>query len=513
MNNSCRLQSRGPVQEAALYIARTVDPGVEAAMRSGRLCLILGPPGSGKSSLRLRVGRALSATGVPGAQLPLGKLPSATPAAFCLGLMQGLSRALNLPPLSGFFQRYAAAHGETPPAERLQAFFAEMVPGTDGQGGPVALFFDDLDALDGACAEALCTALYGLYTNHAAAAEGDGKAPLLLGVCLTSTKDMDALSLPLPATALRIYLPPFSRTELDAFAPALLSVIGEEAEEDKAAAMATLLDTVYAFTGGHPYLTQYLGQKLVARSGQLAAAAKKEAPQEGAPPETLAARIERHIEQLFPAGGVGDDPVLLMMERRLTTDRRAQALLALWRRLWRGEAVPTDPNDAVQRALYLAGLSTCPESPDGKEGARLQPLGRLFMRVFDDEWARAEEARQLLRLAAAEGDAAKLRGAALKTAETWALRHPEAVSGAELRALIMCLEAAHKEAEARHQSSAAALQRETRERSELRAQWNREREELVARAQRAERRVQALAVLVALLAALGLFAAYLAFKR
>src|SRR5262245_36666972 len=149
MIGALRLQSRGPVQEAALYVARAVDREVESALRNGGLCAVLGPPGSGKSSLRLRVGRTLSADGVHGAHLPLGKLPSATPAAFCLGFMQGLGRALNLPPLGPFFQRYAEHYGDTPPADRLEVFLRDVV--LCDRTTPIALFFDDLDALDGAC--------------------------------------------------------------------------------------------------------------------------------------------------------------------------------------------------------------------------------------------------------------------------------------------------------------------------------------------------------------------------
>ena len=106
----------------------------------------------------------------------------------------------------------------------------------------------------------------------------------------------------------------------------------------------------------------------------------------------------------------------------------------------------------------------------GDGDSHVHPSGRIVGRVFDDEWARTQEARQLLRAAVADGEAAKLRGAALKTAQTWAARHAEALSATEVRALLVCLEAARQEAEARHQSSAAALQRETRERSEQRTQ-------------------------------------------
>lgn len=507
MTGGPRLQSRGPVQEEALYVARAADVEVEAVLRQGGLCVVLGPPGSGKSSLRVRVGRSLAKEGMFGAHLPLGKLPSATPAAFCLGFMQGLARALNITTLSTFFQRYAEEYGETLPAQRLEVFLRDVVLGqvaTDSRCH-VVLFFDDLDALEGSCAAALCSALYGVYappdakeTDAQTDDEGDADEPELpplpLGVCITSTTDPRELDLPLPPGAVQIYLPAFTRDELEAFTPALSPYLGDRPSEP-------LLDAVHDWTGGQPYLVQHLCQQLVLR-GQKS---------DTETPEDL---VEKLVEQLFPQRELFEDPVLLAMERRLLSDQRSASLLSLWRRVWRGEAVHADADDAMQRALFLCGLCACPTSDaSDDESSRVRTGGRIVGRLFDDEWARTQEARQLLRGAVAEGEAAKLRGAALKSAQTWAVRNAEALSAAQTRALLICLEAARQEAEGRHQSSASALQRETRERSELRAQWGREREELESAVERAKWRTRGLAALCVILFLLSLLFGYAALGK
>lgn len=509
MTGGPRLQSRGPVQEEALYIARAADVEVEDVLREGGLCVVLGPPGSGKSSLRVRVGRGLAKEGMLGAHLPLNKLPSATPAAFCLGFMQGLARALNISSLSTFFQRYAEEYGETLPAQRLEVFLRDVVLGqvaADSQCR-VVLFFDDLDTLDGACAAALCSALYGVYappdrtdaqTDAQTGSDGEADEPELpnlpLGVCITSTTDPRELDLPLPPGAVQIYLPAFTRDELEAFTPALSPYLGDHPSEP-------LLDAVHDWTGGLPYLVQHLCQQLVSR-GQKS---------DTETPEDL---VEKLVETLFPPREQLEDPVLLAMERRMVTDRRSASLLSLWRRVWRGEAVHADAGDAMQRALFLCGLCTCPTSTDGDdEDGRIRTGGRIVGRLFDDEWARTQEARQLLRAAVVEGEESKLRGAALKTAQTWAVRNTETLPSAQIRALLICLEAARQEAEGRHQSSAAALQRETRERSELRAQWGREREELEAAIERAKWRTRGLAALCVILFLLSLVFGYAALGK
>jgi hypothetical protein len=494
MNPGARLQTRGPVQDEAVYVARSADLDLESLMRKGGLVLLLAPPGGGKSSLRIRIGRILAKEGVLGAHLPLGKLPSATPAAFCLGFMQGLGRALNLPPLTAFFQRYAEEYGDTEPSQRLEVFLREMVLGqAAGETHHVALFFDDVDQLDRACAAALCSALYGLL-----APEEEGAPPpeLPISVCLTSTTEIKELDLPLPPQTVCLYLQPFTRDELEVFTPTLSPVLGDRPAEP-------LLDAVYEWTGGQPYLVQHLCQQLVLRSGKDKGDAL-ETPEQG---------VESLVEKLFAPSEIADDPVLAAMEKRLTCDQRSASLLGLWRRVWRGETVYIDGEDSLQRSLFLCGLTPLPEPPLGDGDNRVRPAGRIVARVFDDEWARRQEARQLLRAAVAEGEAAKLRGAALKTAQTWGVRHAEALTAAETRALLICLEAARQEAEARHQSSAAALQRETRERSDQRTQWQREREELVSAAEQAKWRGRGLIALCALLFALALLMSYVALSK
>jgi hypothetical protein len=411
--------------------------------------------------------------------------------------MQGLGRALNLPPLGPFFQRYAEAHGDTAPAARLTAFLREVVLGSGS--GPVVIFFDDLEALDGACAEALCTSLAALYTTEA------DTMPLRLGVCLTSQSDLATLGVTLPSSTVQLRLPNFTRSELEPFAPALGPLVRDFPEPTRETALAALLDVIFAWSGGHPYLTQHLCQQLVARAGQSSQTVQViDAGSATALTAHFEQQIDKLCEKLFPPGEVGDDPILVEMERRLTQAKPSVALLALWRKLWRGEALSSDGSDSV--ALWLTGLATLPEPPGRGEGSPQAVAGRLIARVFNDDWARTQEARQLLSGAASDGEAAKLRGAALKTAQSFALRHPERLSVPELKALLLALEAARQEAEARQQTSATALQREGRERAEQRSAWSREREELSSLAARAQRRVSGLLVgsLLLLLACLAL---------
>lgn len=274
----------------------------------------------------------------------------------------------------------------------------------------------------------------------------------------------------------------------------------ELAAEDRSA--AAWLDEVFRFTAGQPYLTQALCLKLAAR---------------GRPP-AMARTV--YVDRIGRALFLDEiDPCLAACAERLDQSTDPRGLLTLYRRLQRGEPVPADVHDPVQHELWLAGLCRFPA--DGESAPELSLRGRIFALAFDDGWSRATEVHQLLAAASlgpggASGSdgslGGRLRGAALKSVQSFAVRHPEALDAGELRTLLGELEAARQEAEARHQNSAAALLRESKERADLRTAVQSERAAKQAATARAARlRTTSIAAL-ALLGFLTLVAAVSAFR-
>jgi hypothetical protein len=445
------LQTRGAVQPGALYVSRRVDADLLACLEAGRWALVLGPHHSGKSSLRLRLLQSL-----PGRKICIQAkaLQATSSGAAYLALCTAVASGLGLPMVSSFWQ----GHLDEPPAERFAHYLLKEVASSAVH---TVILIDDFEALplDGT---ELVLVLRGV---HDAVTAAGGALALTVGLfCAVPISRLvtDEEAVRFLSALESFVLADFSRAELTEFGPPLVALC----RASDSAQVDDWLDAVYFWTAGHPQLTQHLCQQLVAR-----------APTSGEPAEP-AERLERLIQALFlvaedPAERVEQDPCLRELAQSLLCSPQAAALLALYRRLLSGMLVTPDPLDPLQRELRLCGL--CSEYDDPVGTPRLRPRCRLIASALDDSWAREQEVLLLLQEAtaaqAAGGQAAAaglLRGGQLKTAQAWARKHPQALQPPQLRVLLASLETARSEAEAKHQASAAALQRELRAKAEAR---------------------------------------------
>lgn len=446
-----RLQARGPVLPGALYVSRPVDAALLASLRRGESTVVLGPAGSGKSSLLSRTAAALAERGRC-VQLDLGALGGSTSTAVQHELLSAAARALAVP-LAPFLARTEGLG----PGERLTRLLVDEAEST------LFLFLDGMESLpelplDGA------TVLTGLLAAREERAAGT--APLVL--CLLSACPVERWAATVPPEFLALptlRLLDLTRRELGAFVPALQTLLFEDgspaaaspetggATRDPAPAPAAdpsaiWLDAIFELTAGHPQLVQRLVQQLVARASSPLA------------PSDVPAFVERVARALFVDAElveIAEVPGLAAAAKAVTTSPAAAALLGLYKRLLAGAMVVPDVGDPLQRELWLCGL--CAEVSDAVGAPRLRPRCRLFTLRLDDEWVRGQEVRHWL-AAAAAGQA--LRGVQLKTASVWARRAPAALTPEEIAVLLASLEAALRDAETRHQASAAALQRELR---------------------------------------------------
>lgn len=554
-----RLQTRGPVQVGALYVPRAADRLVLHALRRGESCIVLGPPRSGKTSLRLRAGRLLG-EGTPGAvtrpalavvhvELPL--LSGSSPGAFYFTVMSALAAELGLPAAAAT-TAWQHLHGE-PPAERLRRFVQEELLAR--REDPVVLVLDDIDALAGLGSRGLdlaeLFAVLGALAEpppndepdapDADAADADetdaadaadetageaprprtpSRRPARARLCWCMLGAVDPASLlggevdPLP-DALRVFVGDLRRDELDAFGPALVALTAAAPPDDPAAGTATWLDAVYTWTGGHPYFTQHLCQQLVAR-----------APRGPVDPGELVERLALHLfsppaasHQADPLTDEDADPCVRAAALRLAAHPQRGELLQTYHRVLGGELVPLDDAEPLHAELLLTGL--CAIREDAEHPGQKDAAPRLVSRCpalrlsFSEDWVRAQEVRALLDGAAA-GLAAvptdtrlgqsppppPMRGAQLKTAQAWARKNPDSLRPADVQVLLTSLELARQEAEGRHQASAMALQRESREKTELRSALQKAQREADDAARGLTLRLRALTGLVAVLAVL-----------
>lgn len=584
---SAQSQRTLPVAAAkhSVYCARAIDAVLEEALSSpGRLLVVLGPPGSGKSSLLHALAEPLRRTSHHLAIVMEGSTWSgaSTQGLLCRALLQTLAPALGLPGAAPFLAALSTQHKNPTPTQRLLAFFQQVSPAEQ-----ITLLFDDLQLLS----VELRAFLLGVLAQEA------GRAGTRFSFCLAAGTDLTSEVAQHAGGASVWALPDLGLEELSPFSPLLAGLTTGQDPATAAQVTSTYLAALLEHTGGRPALMQALCHALPVHP----AAVETESPR---------AQVEALIEALYPhpasastgqgmpraaVPNLGDLPqeALFLRGEQVFLDHPARdQLLALWRRLWRGEVVRSDASDPLQRALWLAGLSASPllvplrrpspldrggeplasgrdairvpagpfqvelpgilrpalpASPlptqaapaahgsDSMETAelRLRPSGRLFLRLFSDDWCRSMEARALLDRGekptgepAGDGPAARagigtegamprLRGATLRSAVLWAQRNPQRLQPDQVLLLLAELEQARQEADTKQQQTALILQRESRERSTLRAEWQRTHSELVEARDRLlwQRRVLLAIVVLLAMGLLGAIVWRLGFPR
>jgi hypothetical protein len=139
-----------------------------------------------------------------------------------------------------------------------------------------------------------------------------------------------------------------------------------------------LLDEVFAWTHGHPYMTQRVCEVLVGRGGEGAAAE----------------RVRRAVLQAFLDPGRDRDPNLLFAEKYLEGQEvPAAEMMFLYRRLLEREEVFFDPSREVEQHLCLSGLAAARPGDGGRR--RLEVRNRVFVEAFGRERVAEREAEEV----------------------------------------------------------------------------------------------------------------------
>lgn len=436
-----RLQPTGALREDALYIERSADQDLLSALSAGEFCYVLAPRQIGKSSLRARTARRLKRAGTHCAEIDLtslGKSADRDPVGtWYFSLANRIADDLALADPKPFFESLAALL----PVERFGQFLRRQV--LPQVAGHIVIFLDEIDyvrALPIDCDE-FFVALRALYNERPQHPELERLTFCLLGVAAPRDLVRDPHITPFNIGQ-PIRLIDFRRDELGALAPALAPL-----ESDPAG----WLDEIYAWTAGHPYMTQVLCQELVKQRG---------AGAQG----TAAERVQRAVSMRFLRSGRSVDENLSYAEKRLQQSPHKAELLILYRRLLDDARVPLDTGDAIQQELMMCGLAALREAREPQP--LLQVRNRVFARVFDAAWVQEKEAQRLLTTAyrrwheAGGRDVDLLSAEDLALAQAWAQEHPREVSSQEHEFLLRCVDHARQKAEQDKLLSEADLARE-----------------------------------------------------
>jgi hypothetical protein len=359
-----RFQGRGMLLGDALYVERSADRELAAALARGEHCHVLAPRQVGKSNLRVRVAGLLRQRGVRSAAVDLTGVGSkASEDQFYRGLCRFIADRLGLEDAGGLAEFWDAHAGLSCPQRWSEFLLRRVLPSI---GGPVVLFLDEIDVTLG-----LSFSRDDFFRGIRFMQDARGDEPLwrgltfcLLGVVSPTELVEDPRLTPFNKSR-PVQLEDFGRDELGQALVGLGPAGGDP---------AALLDAVFSWTQGHPALTQQLCERLVF-----------DGPDPG---RGEAERVRALVEEMYLQRGRGDDPILAEIDRRFGgTDQaalRSSRLLEPYARLLREKRLPVDGGSQAQAGLRIAGLAA--ERLDAAGKLWLLPRNRVIATVFDEAW-------------------------------------------------------------------------------------------------------------------------------
>lgn len=417
-----KLQAWGQLKPDAVYIKRRVDDEVESCLSTGKSCLVTASRQAGKSSLRVRLAEHLR-QGFVVCSIDLSRESGSFDGDWFRTLFREIWKqvwAQLTDSHSASLDEFLLEHDAENWVQTWRTLIVELAKWSQEKKGLV-LLFDEVDsALDRRSFFA------GLRAAHEELSERQGFrfAFCLLGVLATSGQLLsEGLQLVLKLPDLqRVPLPPFARVDLEGFVPALAGFVKVPAAQRK------LLDELYDWTHGQPYLTHRILHELRRRAATLKG--------------TTDGEVQQIVEQCFLTKDRADDDFLAYAKYRIKADRQTEAgtahiesLLRLYRRVLQLEKrFSYQPNGPLQQELLLLGI--CRADRDS-----LVPASRITQAVFDQAWLDQELTSAWFEdlyqawcrsgaLPEQRATAKLLDGEALQKASDW-LKHQGSLSDAE----------------------------------------------------------------------------------
>jgi hypothetical protein len=372
-----RFHFAGSLLPTSAYIERPADRILPELLRRGTYCHVLAPRQIGKSSLRWRVTHELQAEGVRCASIDLTVCGSAVdPEQWYFTVAAEIADDLGLPDPQSFLDE----HRHLTPPRRFSAYVKHVVK-SDPERRRVVIFLDEIEAvrLVSFPVDDFLLAIRGLFEERSGDEELCRLAFCLIGVTTPNDLMKDRLVTPFNVST-QVHLDDFTREQISVLGPGLADLGGS---------VDALLDAVYDWTDGHPYMTMRTCAALVslravgageedAAVGRVVRAEFLDHPLEDGNIGYAARRFEdtRHEREGAPVG------------ERIT----------LYRRILEGERVPAEGESAVQMELRLAGMIKEVEEA-GEQWLRTRnkifatALGPEWLSGKVDQWVEAERRR------------------------------------------------------------------------------------------------------------------------
>ncbi|HEV2473188.1 MAG TPA: AAA-like domain-containing protein, partial [Chthonomonadales bacterium] len=347
--------------DALSYIERSADKELLDGLLNGHFCYVLTSRQMGKSSLMIHTALALRRESATAAALDLTAIGAdITPSQWYRGLLDQLGARLDL---EDEMDGYWAAKQEFSPLHRFMGAIRDVALVTFP--GRLVIFIDEIDIVRGLpfSTDEFFAAIRECYNRRAVDPQMNRLTFCLLGVATPADLIRDARLTPFNIGK-RIDLADFTLDEAQFLRHGFNPPGNTQSPDAQDKVRAVLLERVYYWTGGHPYLTQRLCEAVAHSPGPAA-------------PST----VDAICSKLFfvPGARSGESYLAFVANQALHGDADPTAVLALYSRVLKCRQVAIDPANPVQGALKLAGLA------HPRQG-RLQRRNRIYSRVFDRRW-------------------------------------------------------------------------------------------------------------------------------
>lgn len=338
--------------DAPSYVTRPADVHLYHLVQSGMLCYVLTTRQMGKSSLMNRLGTQLRSEGVETALIDLTAIGTASLEAWYISLLDDLQFQLPLETdVTDWWQMQAALS----PVKRFTKFFRDVIL-TEVEG-KITIFIDEVDsALKLDFSDDFFAAVRAIYNQTLMTSDAGRLSFVLLGVAM-------------PHELIKSqHRTPFNvgeRIELEELALADVRVVFTKGLP---AQNAAIIDRVYYWTNGHPYLTQRIGQAIV-RDGRT---------------HWVDQDVDELVTRLFfTERSLVEESNLQFVNGRVLSSPRKNDLLYLYQNIFHGQkTVPANERDNLQAELKLYGLVKV------NSAGNLVPRNRIYQQAFDQAWIR-----------------------------------------------------------------------------------------------------------------------------
>lgn len=334
------------------YVKRPADNELFEQVRAGQFCYVLTPRQMGKSSLMLRTAERLRQAGARTAIVDLSSLGTQeiTSEQWYLGLIKrlGLELKLSVEPEQWWHARSALTA-----VQRFTDFLHEVVLAEIQT--QVVIFIDEIDStLRLPFTDDFFAAVRFVYNRRATQPEYDRLTFVLLGVAAPTDLIQDSSRTPFNIGR-AIDLREFSRQDTQPLQVGLEQVYPNQGQ--------SLLDRIFYWTHGHPYLTQKLCFKVVETGGNT----------------WTEQQVDALVEKLFLTEDAKKEDNLQFVRGNVEANPERRPLLQLYRRVYEGQAVKEDERSPLQNRLKLFGLVRV-------ENRILHVRNEIYRRVFNQAW-------------------------------------------------------------------------------------------------------------------------------